>query len=53
MQNWTPETDRTLPIQFVVGEVRALKGHLVVTKVMYCDDLLATVGEPSQPGIER
>jgi hypothetical protein len=47
MQNWTLKTARTLPIQFVVEEVRAFESQMVVTKVMYCDDLLYAGGKPN------
>jgi len=33
---------------FVVREIRALELRLVVTKVMYCGDLLCAGGKPSR-----
>ena len=48
--NWTLQTQRTLPIHFPCREIRAFNPQLVVTKVMYCGDLLGVGGKPSQTG---
>ena len=36
----------------VVEELRALESQLVVTKVMYCGDLIHAGDRPSQPGLK-
>ena len=41
---------RTLPTRSSCREIRALKLHLVVTKVMDCGDLLVGGGKPNQLG---
>ena len=41
---------RTLPTLFTCRELRAFKCYLVVTKVMYCGDLLVVGDKPNQHG---
>lgn len=43
---------RTLPTHASCREIRALELYLVVTKVMYCDDLLPANAKPNHQGQE-